>query len=108
MPEETWTKLIPTKDCGPGCARFVTIGDLELAVFHLTDPDRFIVTRNSCPRAGGNLSAGTIEANTVSCPWHYWSFDLDNGQCTTSERVTLCRYECRIEDGYVYARLDGA
>ena len=108
MSAETWVKLIRVDECAPGCAKFVAIGAHELAVFHLTDPDRFIITRNSCPHAGGNLSAGRLEQSTVSCPWHHWVFDLDKGECTTSERVVLKRYECRVEDGYVYARLDEA
>ncbi len=106
MPVETWIKLLAVDECKPGGARFVQACEHELAVFRLHDPDRFVVIRNSCPHAGGNLSAGEIEGGVVTCPWHQWSFDLDSGRCTFNENVTVRRYECRIEGGWLYARLD--
>lgn len=106
MSEVEWTRLLPVGECPPGRARFVAIGQHELAVFHLTEPTRFVVTANSCPHAGGNLAAGEIQAATVTCPWHEWPFDLDSGRCTLSEDVQLKRYECRVADGYLWARLN--
>jgi nitrite reductase/ring-hydroxylating ferredoxin subunit len=101
-----WVRLVAVSECRTGCAKYVVAGEKELAVFRLAEPDRFIVTNNSCPHAGGNLAAGTIEGGQVTCPWHQWQFDLDSGTCTLSERVRLRQYECRVEDGFVYARLD--
>lgn len=105
MPPDHWIKLCTAADCPPGRAKFVAVNGHELAVFHLTDPDRFIVTQNSCPHAGGNLAAGEITDATVTCPWHQWQFNLDSGACTLSPTVTLRRYECKIENGNVFARL---
>lgn len=105
MSKGDWTKLLRVEECRPGRGKFVCIGDHELAVFHLADPDRFIVTRNSCPHAGGNLSAATPEGSVVTCPWHHWEFDLATGRCTESERVMLRLYESRVEEGFLYARL---
>ena len=105
MPSREWTRLLPVADCRQGCARFVAVGDIELAVFRLSGPDRFVVTPNSCPHAGGNLAAGEVADGKVTCPWHHWEFDLASGQCTLSETVSLIRYETRIEDGVLYAKL---
>src|SRR5262245_34196634 len=105
MSANGWTRLLPVSELPLGRARFVATGDHELAVFHLADPDRFVVTRNSCPHAGGNLAAGEIRSSTVTCPWHQWEFDLDSGRCTLSETVQLHRYECRVEDGWLEAKL---
>jgi nitrite reductase (NADH) small subunit len=100
-----WTRLVSVEECPPGRGRYVMIGDLELAVFHLTEPDRFVVSKNSCPHAGGNLAAGMVSSKSVVCPWHLWEFDLDTGACTLSENVHLRRYPCRVIDGYVCADL---
>ncbi|GMU33281.1 MAG: Rieske 2Fe-2S domain-containing protein [Planctomycetia bacterium] len=97
--------MLPVADCRQGCARFVAVGDFELAVFRLSDPDRFVVTPNSCPHAGGNLAAGEVADGKVTCPWHHWEFDLASGHCTLSESVSLIRYETCIEDGVLYAKL---
>lgn len=101
-----WTKLLDVADCAVGTRKFVATEGRELAVFHLADPDRFVVIDNACPHAGGNLSAGEIENGAeIVCPWHYWAFDLDSGECTMNDAVKLNRYECRIEGGWLYARL---
>ncbi len=107
MPSGKWTKLAPVADCPAGRAKHVTIDDQPLVIFHLADPDRFVVTPNSCPHAGGSLAAGDLEANTVTCPWHQWTFNLDTGECTNAENVTLRRYSCRVEDGHIFAKLPG-
>lgn len=101
----SWTKILPVTDCPVGRARYVETGGHELAVFHLENPDRIIVIRNSCPHAGGNLAAGDICGDTVTCPWHQWNFNLDDGACTLSPQVRLRRYESRVEDGFVFVLL---
>jgi nitrite reductase (NADH) small subunit len=105
MSQTRWIRLAPVADCPVGRGRFVETEGHELAIFHLADPDRFIVTRNACPHAGGNLAAGEIRDGTVTCPWHHWTFDLDTGACPLAENVTLRRYECRVEDGWILANL---
>lgn len=106
MTQEPWTPLTREEECPVGRGRFVAVEGHELAIFHLSDPDRFVVVKNSCPHAGGNLAAGEIVDGVVTCPWHQWPFDLDRGVCTLSETVHLRQYETRVVDGYVCARLD--
>ncbi len=102
-----WTRILSVLDCPVGSRKFVTIGDRELAVFHLADPDRFVITDNACPHAAGNLSAGTIENGTeIVCPWHFWAFDLDTGACTMNDAVRLRRYECKVIENELVALLD--
>lgn len=105
MPLENWKRLIAVDDLSPGRVRFITTGEHELAVFRLSDPDRFVVTQNSCPHAGGNLAAGELRGSVVTCPWHQWEFDLDSGQCTLSDSVRLHRYDTRVDDGWLSIRL---
>jgi nitrite reductase (NADH) small subunit len=107
MADTDWIKLLPVGDCPVGRARYVEISGHELAVFHLENPDRYVVVRNSCPHAGGNLAAGSVNGTQVTCPWHQWSFDLDKGACTLSPDVRLRQYESRVEQGFLFARLNG-
>jgi len=106
MAEEKWVELLQIADCPPGRRKFLEIGERELAVFHLTDPDRFVVIDNSCPHAGGNLSAGELEDGcVVVCPWHLWTFNLDSGACTLNEQITLQRYPSKVEGERLLALL---
>lgn len=98
-------KLIDTDSCPPESGVFVRHGEIELAVFHLTDPDRFVVSNNACPHASGNLSAGEIVGHCVTCPVHGWKFDLQTGYCVGTDDVILKRYECRVENDVLLADL---
>jgi phenylpropionate dioxygenase-like ring-hydroxylating dioxygenase large terminal subunit len=40
-----------------------------------------LVTRDTCPHRGAQLSLGTFDGTTVQCPYHGWQFD-STGRCT--------------------------
>ena len=94
-------RLIQTEECPSGRGVFVRHGQKELAVFHLQNPDRFIVSENACPHASGNLSAGEIHRENVTCPVHKWKFDLDTGHCVGTDDVFLRRYPCKIDGDWL-------
>ncbi len=100
-----WVRLIRVDACAVGRGQFVETSGHELAVFRLQHPEQFIVVRNSCPHAGGNLAAGQVEGNCVTCPWHHWQFDLVSGMCVLSDAAKLTHYEARTNDGFVEALL---
>lgn len=105
MNESEWVKLAAVADIPAGRAKFVAVGDRRLAVFHLSDPDGFVVTDDECPHAGASLAAGEITGRTVTCHWHAWVFDLETGRSAQAEHVTLRRYESRVQDGHVWVVL---
>ena len=100
-----FVRLVETDRCPPGRGTFVEVAGRELAVFHLTEPQRFAVIDNSCPHASGNLAAGALEGCIVQCPWHQWEFDVLTGICTRSEAARVATYSVQVRDGWVYADL---
>jgi nitrite reductase/ring-hydroxylating ferredoxin subunit len=98
-------ELISLTRCRKGGGTFVRHGERELAVFWLTDPERFFVIDNPCPHAGGSLSGGEVAGNVVTCPWHYWQFNLDTGLSTHSDHVRVRHYRTQIRNGTVWADL---
>ena len=98
-------KLIPIRRCRDDGGTFLEYDGRELAVFLLNDPRRAVVIDNACPHSAGNLSAGEVAGNTVTCPWHHWRFDLDRGVCTNATNVRLRRYETEIRDGDIWIDL---
>jgi len=41
-----------------------------------------------CPHMGADLSQGTIENDTVVCPFHHWKYDT-SGKCTSGRYMAL-------------------
>ena len=37
-----------------------------------------------CPHMQGPLWEGTLSGDTITCPWHRWTFDLLSGRCQAS------------------------
>ncbi len=100
--------MFPIEECPVGTQRFVSIQGVELAVFHLPRPDGFVAIRNSCPHAGGNLSAGRVANAVVTCPWHEWEFDLRTGACVHNAMVRVQRFPARVEKDWLEVDLSGA
>jgi nitrite reductase/ring-hydroxylating ferredoxin subunit len=74
----------------------------SLAVFVLDG--RWYVTDARCPHNGGPLDQGWIRDGTVlTCPWHFYRFDLASGDCLTAGGYRLGCYPVFERDGERYA-----
>jgi nitrite reductase/ring-hydroxylating ferredoxin subunit len=55
-----------------------------------------------CPHALGPLTAGSLEAGVVTCPWHGYRFDVRTGECLSGQSCRLSRLpEVSEESGTV-------
>lgn len=100
-----FVELIQIDKCRRGGGTFIERDGRELGIFWLDAPERVIVIDNTCPHAGGNLSAGEISGSIVTCPWHHWQFDLNTGACTHSARVRVRRFQAEVRDGVIWVDL---
>lgn len=101
-----FVEIIPLGDCKLGGGTFVGHSGKELAVFRLIDPDRVWVIDNACPHSSGNLVAGDVSGQTVTCPVHAWKFDLKTGLCPDSPKAKVRCYPAQVRDGVVWVDLD--
>jgi nitrite reductase/ring-hydroxylating ferredoxin subunit len=60
---------------------------------------------NACAHLGGPLDEGTIDGDTVTCPWHGSVFDLTDGSIVRGPATAPqpC-FEARVEGGQVQIR----
>jgi len=65
------------------------------------------VTDAACPHFGGPLARGVVRDGVVTCPWHWYSFELASGRCLTAGRLQLRKYPVISRDGNSYAELPG-
>lgn len=85
---------------GPGV---VTSDDgRRFVVLALSDGFRVVDAR--CPHNGGPLEQGWVrDGTTLTCPWHWYRFDLDTGACSTAPRYRLGVHPVHERDGVHYA-----
>jgi len=102
--DEQWTQLCRVADIPQEGGQYITCGNRALGVFMLGG-DRVRVIDDTCPHAGGSLSAGQVDEGCVYCPWHAWPFDLETGQCSDNRSIQVRVYPVRVIKGRVYAKL---
>ena len=67
------------------------------------------VTDALCPHNRGPIDQGWLRPDdgrggrTVVCPWHWYRFDLDTGECDTSPQHVLGVYPVVDRDGVPHA-----
>ena len=66
------------------------------------------VTDAACPHNGGPLADGIIREGAITCPWHWYIFDLDTGRCRTDANYALRLYPVVWRNGRVFAELPAA
>lgn len=83
-------------------ARQVRRGDgTDIAVFR-TAEDRVFALLDRCPHKGGPLSQGLVLGDTVACPLHNWTIELESGRATAPDEGCARRFPIRLEAGVVY------
>lgn len=97
-------ELCRVEDVPPGEGTSVRSGNREIAVFNVDGT--FYAIDNTCTHEGGPLGEGSLIGTTVSCPWHYASFDVTTGE--SLDPIAPCgvrAYPVEVENGVVKARV---
>ena len=86
--------------------RVIRIGELELAMFRLSDGGMTAV-ENRCPHKGGKLADGIVCDHHVYCPLHDWKIDLHDGMVQAPAEGCVAAYSVTVDEhGHVFIELD--
>jgi apoptosis-inducing factor 3 len=96
--------LANTSDLGDGEMKEVSAGDTRILLARVGG--EFHAVGATCPHYGAPLAEGALCGTRVVCPWHHACFDVTTGALTEPPALdSLPRYEVRVEDGRVLARV---
>jgi nitrite reductase (NADH) small subunit len=98
-----WTCIATVADCPPGTSKEIVVGDRVVALFNVQG--EFHALDGVCPHQGGPLGRGTLQGDTVTCPWHGWQFDVRSGQCGLSRSVVQPNIPVRLDGDLILIRL---
>ena len=90
-------------DFTPGQGKMVTVSGRHVALFRLGN--EFFALDNMCLHRGGPLCDGVIENGVVTCPWHFWSYEIRTGTMVQDPRVGVSKHDVRITGDEVAVRL---
>jgi phenylpropionate dioxygenase-like ring-hydroxylating dioxygenase large terminal subunit len=76
---QSWYLVARARSVPPGAIRGVDLGTRRIAVYRDTDGRAHAIDAR-CPHLGADLAQGTVEADSIRCAFHRWSFGPD-GAC---------------------------
>jgi nitrite reductase/ring-hydroxylating ferredoxin subunit/multimeric flavodoxin WrbA len=105
MPENNFQYVCTTDEVPRAESRAFSItsksgSKIEIALFNLDGS--FYAISNVCIHKGGPLSKGTLEGDTVTCPWHGWKYSVKNGKSPHEDGDSVNSYPVRVTEGRVY------
>ncbi len=87
-----------------GKSRCVEVSGVQLGIFH--EPEGVFALDNLCPHRGAPLHEGFVTEGFVTCPWHQWQFQLDDGVCRNIPKVRVDSYPVEVRDGAIWINLE--
>ena len=93
-------RVCALNDLPPGAATTVGSGALEVAVFNV-DGELFALD-NACAHTGGPIVDGLVRDGTVTCPLHWWRYDLRTGGRRGAEHIRQATYPVTVANDAIF------
>ena len=79
----------------PGECKVVEADGKKLALYNVEGT--FYATDNTCLHQGGPLGDGDLEGKIITCPWHFWQFDVTTGENTEAPNAKLKCFQVQVK-----------
>ena len=97
-----WTTICRVDDIPVlGARRVSRPQGMDVAVFR-NEQDQVFALLDRCPHKGGPLSQGIVFGESVACPLHNWTIDLNGGCAKAPDEGCTLRFAVKVEGGVVY------
>ena len=90
-----FVKVACIADLPAGTGLSVESNGRRVALFNVDGSIRAV--DGTCPHRGGPLGEGLLKGSVVTCPWHFWQFDVVSGQAPGLPDACIERYSVRVE-----------
>ena len=100
-----YRRVAEVADVPSGRGLRVCVGRVPIGIYRVRNA--WFAMEDTCPHAGGALSAGTLNDTIVTCPVHAYDYDLVTGfRPGYEDGFPIPRFPVRIEDGGVYIDIE--
>jgi 3-phenylpropionate/trans-cinnamate dioxygenase ferredoxin component len=104
MPTERIT-LLPLAELRPSQMKCVVVDGLPIGVANVDG--HVYAFDDACRHEGGPLSSGALINDTVTCPWHGWTYQLQSGKAIVPPvGIRIRVYPVTIDDGMICVEVD--
>jgi nitrite reductase/ring-hydroxylating ferredoxin subunit len=104
MPREI-TYVAELAELPPGRMRYVEVDGLPIALANVGGT--VYAFGDSCRHEGGPLSAGVLIDDTVTCPWHGWTYSVRTGKAIVPPvGIRVPTYDVIVEAGRIMVAIE--
>ncbi len=94
-----------TRELRPGRMRYVEVDGLPIALANVGGT--VYAFGDSCRHEGGSLSAGLLIDDTVTCPWHGWTYNVRSGKSIVPPiGLRVPTYPVRVDEETIIVSVD--
>jgi sulfoxide reductase heme-binding subunit YedZ len=101
--EDGFVEVCTADDVLEGRGKVVVVSGQRVAVFR--HQNRIFATSNVCRHQGGPVGEGRIIDGCITCPWHGWNYQPEDGCSPPPFKEVIATFDTRIVDGHVWVRL---
>jgi len=101
-----FTRVCKAETLAEGGMRLV-IADNHLIVLAWPDDGDIVAFQGVCPHSGMPLNEAEFDGTVLTCPSHFWTWDLNSGAPLEPQESALAAYPVKVEDGVVYIDTEG-
>ncbi len=99
------TIVASTRDIAPGRMHYVEIDGLPIALANVGGT--IYAFGDACRHEGGPLSSGVLIGDTVTCPWHGWTYSVRTGKAIVPPvGIRVPTYAVRIDGEDVWVAVE--
>lgn len=92
--EHSETVIGKARDVPDGERLIVQVDDVSVGVFH--HDGKWYAVRNHCLHRAGPVATGTLDGDTLTCPWHGYQYRLTTGEYLNDPSITLDTYQVEV------------
>lgn len=98
-------RVMGLEELPPGRMAYVEVDGLPIALANVAG--ELFAFGDSCRHEGGPLSSGVLIDDTVTCPWHGWTYSVRTGKSIVPPvGLRLPTYPVSVEEGQIYLTID--
>ena len=100
--QEGFVSVCEVGEVGEGRGKVAVAAGQRIALFR--HQGRIFATSNVCRHQGGPLGEGRIIDGCITCPWHGWNYQPEDGCSPPPFKEVVATYDTRIIGGRVWVR----
>lgn len=99
-----WVQVASLHDIPPGSLRCVLVDGLPIALANVQGT--IYAFSDACRHEGGPLSAGILIEDTITCPWHGWTYSVRTGKSIVPPLgLHIATYPVQVQGDAIYLEI---